>query len=52
MNAGAGPFALASGMDNNVIAESLNRLSERYGLPVLKPEPEIHDNSFRELEKK
>ncbi len=52
MNAGAGPFALASGMDHKDIAASLNKLSDRFGLSVLKPEPEILDNSFREFTKK
>ncbi len=51
MNAIAGPFALTANLDHNAIAASLNKLSDRYGLKVLKPEPEILDNSYKDLGK-
>ncbi len=49
MNAIAGPFQLAAGMDPASLAESLNKLSKRYNLDILKPEPEIADGSFKEM---
>ena len=49
MNAFAGPFALASGMQPAQLAEALNLLQKRYGLDFLKPEPEIIDGSFKTL---
>ncbi len=52
MNALAGPFALASGMDPGSLSSSLDKLSKRYGLSILKPEPEIADGSFKKMLKK
>ena len=49
MNAFAGPFALAAGMEPGLLAEALNFLAERYGLEILRPEPEIADGSFKEM---
>lgn len=49
MNAFAGPFALASGMPPEQLADSLNYLVERFGLEFLKPEPEIADGSFKTI---
>lgn len=49
MNAFAGPFALASGMQPEQVAGALNALQKRYGLDFLKPEPEIVDGSFKTI---
>lgn len=51
MNAFAGPFAMASGMPAAQICDSLNYLVGRFGLSILKPEPEIVDGSFKTLGK-
>lgn len=51
MNAFAGPFALAAGMQPAQISDALNYLAERYRLDILRPEPEILDGSFRSLGK-
>lgn len=51
MNAFAGPFAMASGMQAAQICDSLNYLVGRFGLSILKPEPEIVDGSFKTLGK-
>ncbi len=51
MNAIAGPFNLAAGMQPEQIADSLNYLAGRYGLTILRPEPEILDGSFKSLRK-
>ncbi len=51
MNAFAGPFALASGMQPAQIVDALNYLSERFGLTILRPEPEIIDGSFKNFGK-
>ena len=42
-------FSMASKMDPGALTASLNKLSERYGLSILKPEPEIVDGSFKNL---
>ncbi len=47
MNAFAGPFALASGIDYNELTTELDKISERFKLKIFKPEPEIKDGSFR-----
>lgn len=52
MNAIAGPFTLAAGMQPEQIADSLNYLAERYGLTILRPEPEILDGTFKSFRKK
>ncbi len=49
MNAFAGPFALASGMQPEQVAGALNALLKRYDLDFLKPEPEIVDGSFKTI---
>ncbi len=49
LNATEGPFSLASGMDPEALAGSLNKLSTRYGLLILKPEPEIKNGSFKDM---
>ncbi len=49
MNALAGPFQLAAGMGPANLAESLNKLSKRYNLEILKPKPEVADRSFKEM---
>ncbi|HOP63690.1 MAG TPA: 3-hydroxyacyl-CoA dehydrogenase family protein [Spirochaetota bacterium] len=49
MNAFAGPFALAAGMEPSQISDTLNFLAERFGLTILKPEPEILDGSFKSM---
>ena len=51
MNAIAGPFALGANIDHKAIAESLNKLSDRYGLAALRPEPEILNNTYKDLGK-
>lgn len=51
MNAFAGPFALAAGMQPVQIREALNYLVNRYNLTILKPEPEIEDGSFKTIGK-
>ncbi len=51
MNAFMGPFALCEGQDPAVITAALNKLSDRYNLNILKPEPEIIDGSFKTLPK-
>jgi enoyl-CoA hydratase/3-hydroxyacyl-CoA dehydrogenase len=51
MNAFAGPFAMASGMQPEQITEALNFLVDRYKLDFFKPEPEITDGSFKSLGK-
>ena len=49
MNAFAGPFTLAAGMQPQQIADALNALKERYGLGIFTPEPEILDGSFKTI---
>lgn len=49
MNAFAGPFALASGVQPQQLTDCLNYLAKRYNLDVLKPEPEIVDGSFKTI---
>jgi enoyl-CoA hydratase/3-hydroxyacyl-CoA dehydrogenase len=49
MNAFAGPFALAAGMQPEQLTEALNYLAQRFGLDMLKPEPEIVDGSFKNM---
>lgn len=49
MNAFAGPFALASGVQPQQLADCLNYLAQRYKLDILKPEPEIIDGSFKTI---
>jgi len=51
MGAFAGPFAMASGMQPQQLTEALNMLKDRFGLDILKPEPEIIDGSFKTLGK-
>ena len=46
MNAFAGPFALAAGIDPSRIRDELHRLNAKYGLSIFNPEPEIVDGSF------
>jgi enoyl-CoA hydratase/3-hydroxyacyl-CoA dehydrogenase len=47
MNAFAGPFALAAGMQPAQITDALNYLVKRFELSIFKPEPEIVDGSFK-----
>jgi len=47
MNAFAGPFALASGIQPSQISDSLRYLVSRFNLTILEPEPEILDGSFK-----
>ena len=47
MNAFAGPFALAAGMQPAQISDALNYLVQRFALGIFKPEPEILDGSFK-----
>ncbi len=49
MNAFAGPFTLAAGMQPDQITGALTMLQERFGLDFLKPEPEIVDGSFKTI---
>ena len=49
MNAFAGPFTLAAGMQPQQLADALNMLSQRFKLDILKPEPEIVDGSFKTI---
>ncbi|MEJ5361925.1 MAG: 3-hydroxyacyl-CoA dehydrogenase family protein [Spirochaetota bacterium] len=49
MNAFAGPFALASGVQPQQLADCLNYLAQRFKLDILKPEPEIIDGSFKTI---
>ena len=49
MNAFAGPFALAAGMQPQQLTDALNSLTKRFGLDFLKPEPEIIDGSFKTI---
>lgn len=49
MNAFAGPFTLAAGMQPNQLADALNLIHKRFGLDFLKPEPEILDGSFKTI---
>ncbi|OQX61654.1 MAG: 3-hydroxybutyryl-CoA dehydrogenase [Desulfococcus sp. 4484_241] len=51
MRAFAGPFALAAGTDPKQLTDTLNKLHERYGLDIFKPEPEIQDGSFKTMGK-
>ena len=47
MNAFAGPFTLASGIQPSQISDSLNYLASRFNLTILEPEPDILDGSFK-----
>jgi len=47
MNAFAGPFAMASGMQPLQITDALNYLVERFGLDIFRPEPEVIDGTFK-----
>ncbi len=49
MNAFAGPFALAGGMQPQQLADALNMLAARFKLDILKPEPEIIDGTFKTI---
>ncbi len=49
MNAFAGPFALAAGMQPQQLTDALNMVSQRFKLDILKPEPEIVDGSFKTI---
>jgi enoyl-CoA hydratase/3-hydroxyacyl-CoA dehydrogenase len=49
MNAFAGPFALASGVQPQQLTDCLNYLAQRFKLDILKPEPEIIDGSFKTI---
>ncbi len=49
MNAFAGPFTLAAGMQPQQLADALNMLSQRFNLDILKPEPEIIDGTFKTI---
>jgi enoyl-CoA hydratase / 3-hydroxyacyl-CoA dehydrogenase len=49
MNAFAGPFALAAGMQPQQLTDALNMLAARFKLDILKPEPEIVDGSFKTI---
>ena len=49
MRAFAGPFALGAGMDPAQMADTLNKLHNRFGLNIFKPEPEIVDGSFKNM---
>jgi len=49
MNAFAGPFALAAGMQPQQLTDALNMLASRFKLDILKPEPEIIDGSFKTI---
>jgi enoyl-CoA hydratase/3-hydroxyacyl-CoA dehydrogenase len=49
MRAFAGPFALGAGMDPQQMADTLNKLYQRFGLKIFKPEPEIVDGSFKTM---
>ena len=51
MRAFAGPFALTAGMEPKQLADALNKLHQRFGLDIYKPEPEIVDGSFKTLGK-
>jgi enoyl-CoA hydratase/3-hydroxyacyl-CoA dehydrogenase len=51
MNAFAGPFALAAGMQPNQLTDALNLLHKRFGLDFLKPEAEILDGSYKNIGK-
>ncbi|HPS56905.1 MAG TPA: 3-hydroxyacyl-CoA dehydrogenase family protein [Spirochaetota bacterium] len=49
MNAFAGPFALAAGMQPQQLADALNYLADRYKLDMLRPESEIIDGSYKNM---
>jgi enoyl-CoA hydratase / 3-hydroxyacyl-CoA dehydrogenase len=49
MRAFAGPFALGAVMDPQQMADTLNKLYQRFGLKIFKPEPEIVDGSFKTM---
>lgn len=49
MNAFAGPFALAAGMQPQQLSDALNYLANRYKLEIFRPEPEILDGSFKSM---
>ena len=49
MRAFAGPFALGAGMDHTQMADILNKLHNRFGLKIFKPEHEIVDGSFKHM---
>jgi enoyl-CoA hydratase/3-hydroxyacyl-CoA dehydrogenase len=49
MRAFAGPFALGAGMEPTQLADTLNKLHNRFGLKIFKPEPEIVDGSFKAM---
>ena len=51
MRAFAGPFALTAGMEPQQLAGALNKLHQRFGLDIYKPEPEIVDGSFKTMGK-
>ncbi len=52
MNAFAGPFALAAGIEPKQLVDALEMLTARFGLDMLRPEPEIKDGSFKTMGKK
>lgn len=47
MNAMFGPFEMGAGMEPDQLAGALTKLSERYNLSILKPEPEVIDGSYK-----
>ncbi|SHJ52079.1 3-hydroxyacyl-CoA dehydrogenase [Desulfatibacillum alkenivorans DSM 16219] len=49
MKAMAGPFAMCAGMQPEQLVTSLDKLHQRFGLAIFKPEPEVADGSFKEM---
>jgi len=49
MRAFAGPFALGAGMEPKQLADTLEKLHQKFGLKIFKPEPEIVDGSFKNM---
>ena len=51
MNAFMGPFALCAGQDPKILEDILTKLSERFKLDIIKPEPEVVDGSYKNFNK-
>lgn len=51
MNAFIGPFELAANMDPKQLTDTLNGLSDKFNLNILKPEPEIVNGSYKSFGK-
>ncbi|MBW1990109.1 MAG: 3-hydroxyacyl-CoA dehydrogenase family protein [Deltaproteobacteria bacterium] len=51
MKAFAGPFTICANVEPSMLTASLEKLHDRFGLSIFKPEPEVADGSFKNFGK-